>query len=116
MTKPKRTPDIPRAPAARRAWIRYQLTLRGLTFEALARELGVSGTAVRSAATGYPIQRIEMAIADAINVPARTLFPEHYGPDGTRAPDRTKVRNRTAHAAQGNARNGAVHAQTREVV
>ena len=104
MSSTAATPDIPSHPAERRAWIHYQLRLRGLTFRAVARALGVSHQAVSLAALGTPSARIEAALAKAISVPPARLFPEHYAANGRRIPVAM------ATSRKGTRQAGAVHA------
>lgn len=97
------TPDIPKNPAEKRAWIQYQLRLKGTNFRALGLEIGVSQTAVSRAAAGYPMQDVERAIADAIGIAHATLFPEHFRDNGERIPAaRPRRRKSTPPSSQRN--------------
>lgn len=78
--------DIPKKPAERRAWIAYQLRLRGASFRALARQHDYSHTAFSNVAKGLPNEAIEALLAAIIGVPAKALFPEHYRDSGERIP------------------------------
>ena len=71
-------------PGKRRAWVQYQLKVKGRSLASLARELGV----VRHApghALAKPYPRMEHAIAEAIGIPVQVLFPERYFPNGERS-------------------------------
>lgn len=73
--------DIPLEPAQRWEWIKYQLRARGTSLAKLARELGVSDTAVKNTKrTAYP--RMERAIAKALGLKPVDLWPERWNADG----------------------------------
>ncbi|WP_169833521.1 helix-turn-helix domain-containing protein [Methylobrevis pamukkalensis] len=78
------TPQIPEKPAERRAWIKFQLELRGTTFTGLAAELGVTLQAVSNTAFGRPNNRVEARLAQEIGVPQAALFSEHFDSNGQR--------------------------------
>lgn len=116
MSKPINT-EVPKEPAARRAWILYQLKLRGLSFRQLARTVGVSQPAL-SAACLAPNIHLEPVIAEAIGLTAQELFPERWCSETgrrltqTRAPARGRVRsssplNTTPTGDAGQCQNGA---------
>lgn len=95
--------DIPKNPAERRAWIQYQLRLRGTNFRALGREIGVSQQAVSQAAAGYPMEDVERSIAEAIGIAHASLFPEHFRENGERIPAaRPRRRKSTPPSSQRN--------------
>ena len=71
------TISIPQNPTERREWIKYQLRLRGSSFSALARELGVHRSAV-SLAMMQSSSRIEVAIAEKLDLTPAQLWPERY--------------------------------------
>lgn len=74
--------EIPISPALRWEWIKYQLRTRGSSLAMLARDLEVSGTAVKNAKrTAYP--RMERAIAEALGLEPFDLWPERWNADGT---------------------------------
>lgn len=75
--------DIPKEPAKRRAWVQMQLRWRGESFSSLARQHGVSREAV-SQALLIPSYSLECAIAKALGLDARDLFPERYDASGRR--------------------------------
>ena len=72
--------EPPKNPAERKAWIKYQLDLRGLNFASLARQHGLTRTCVIGALYG-PYPRMERIIAEAIGVEPSTLWPERYAND-----------------------------------
>lgn len=92
MTISQTTLDIPKNPAERRAWICFQLRLRGTSLRAIARRLGVSQQAVSNALM-TPSSHIEPAIAEAIGLTAQQLFPERFDDAGNRLP-RTRPQHR----------------------
>lgn len=77
------TLDVPRNPAERRAWVCYQLRLRGDSLSAIARRIGVSHQAVSNAMM-TPSKDIEQAIAEAIGLTPEQLFPEWFDAAGKR--------------------------------
>ena len=77
------TKKLFRDPAKRRAWVVYQLNLRGESLASLARRYGLDRkTPGRALSVPYP--RMERAIAEAVGVPVHILFPERYAPNGER--------------------------------
>ncbi|MCA0303513.1 MAG: helix-turn-helix domain-containing protein [Proteobacteria bacterium] len=99
----KATDGIPKNPTARRAWVGYQLKLRGTTFAELARQEGVSGSAVRFALL-VPSYHLEEVIAGALGLTARDLFPERFDATGRRLGP-IRPRYRKARPAEGNVQN-----------
>lgn len=83
MTNENTTLDIPKEPASRRAWVIYQLRVRGLSLSQLAADIGVSQQAM-SEALMRPSSHIEPVIAKAIGVSVEQLFPERYDAAGNR--------------------------------
>lgn len=77
------TLDIPKEPAVRRAWVIYQLRVRGLSLSQLAKEVGVSQQAM-SEALMRPSSHLEPVIAEALGVAVEQLFPERFGAAGNR--------------------------------
>lgn len=82
----------PSSPTARRAWVIYQLRLRGRSLTSLARENGVTAQAVSNALV-LPSSHLEKVIAGALGLSVPALFPERFSPNGqrltfTRAPER----------------------------
>ncbi len=95
MTKDRTTLDIPKNPAERRAWVVYQLRIRGLSLKALGHEVGVTQQAMSAALTG-PNFHLEPVIAAALGLTAQQLFPERFTPSGrrighTRPPMRKRI-------------------------
>jgi Ner family transcriptional regulator len=74
--------EVPLDPTQRWEWIKYQLRAKGTSLAKLARELGVSDTAVKNAKrTAYP--RMERAIAKALGLKPIDLWPERWNSNGT---------------------------------
>lgn len=61
----------------RRVWIKAMLELRGSSFAAIARELGVTRGAVRHA-QDRPYPRMERAIAEKLGFTPKDIWPERY--------------------------------------
>ncbi len=72
---------MPRDPAQRWEWIKYQLRLKGSSTADLARQLGVTDRAIRAVKT-TPYPRMERAIAKALGVKPQKLWPERWNSDG----------------------------------
>jgi Ner family transcriptional regulator len=73
--------DIPLDPTQRWEWIKYQLRAHGTSLAKLARELDVSGTAVKNTKrTAYP--RMERAIAKTLGLKPGDLWPERWSTNG----------------------------------
>lgn len=88
-----------------------QLRLRGWSWRAVARDLGVSPQAVQHTASGRPSVPIERSLAARLGVTPQQLFPEHWSPEGRRIP----VERTSLHKAKHSAVSAARHVQTREV-
>jgi Ner family transcriptional regulator len=73
--------DIPQDSQGRRAWIRYQLEARGLSWAELGRRHGVKRNTVL-AVFYNPYPRMERAIAEAIGVRPEQIWPERYDENG----------------------------------
>ena len=106
MTSEPTTLDIPKNPAARRAWICYRLRLRGDSLRQIARRLGVTPQAV-SAALMASSSHIEIAIAEAIGLTAQELFWERFDGQGQRL-SHTRQPQRTTLPCDRNIQDGAV--------
>lgn len=78
------TLDIPKNPAIRRAWIGFQLRIRGLSHRELARREGVSHQAVSQAAAGVGSRHLQETLAEALDLRPQDLFPELYDACGQR--------------------------------
>lgn len=75
--------DVPKEPAIRRAWVIYQLRLRGLSLRRLAKREGVSHNALGHALVA-PSSHIEPVLAKALGLKVRELFPERFDEHGHR--------------------------------
>jgi Ner family transcriptional regulator len=85
--------DVMRDPPKRRAWIIFQLSLKGLSMAAVGREAGVGRQAVyRVFDAQYP--RMEQVLATALGVTPQFLFPERFDKDGKRLSGRGLQKNR----------------------
>lgn len=68
---------VPADPTERKAWIKYQLEIKGSSFADLARETGNSRQTVRkSLDIKYP--KWDRAIADKIGLSVSDIWPERY--------------------------------------
>lgn len=85
--------DVPKEPAKRRAWVIFQLRCRHSSFAKVARNLGVSTSAI-AAAMSVPSERAEQAIAKEIGLRVEALFPERFDEQGNRLPQ-TRPANRS---------------------
>ena len=93
---------IPQKPAHRRAWVKFQLSLKGLSFAALAEQIDVSPQAIKDALL-KPSARIEEEIASAIKVPVEKLFPERFDANGERL-HKVRAAHRTQRPSARNAK------------
>ena len=74
--------DIPLDPANRWEWIKYQLRANGTSLAKLARDLKVTGPAVKNTKrTAYP--RMERAIAKSLGLAPIDLWPERWNTNGS---------------------------------
>lgn len=74
--------EIPTDPSQRWEWIKYQLRTTGKSLAKLARELDVSGAAVKNVKlTAYP--RMEQAIASALGLQPAAIWPERWDLNGS---------------------------------
>lgn len=89
-----------------------QLRLRGLSWSAVARQIGVSTQAVQQTASGRPSVPIERILAAHLGLTPRHLFDEHWTPDGVRIP----VERASLHKAQNSDFAKRRHVQNREAV
>lgn len=93
------TSDIPKNPAVRREWIKFQLRLRGISLRQLGFKAGVTQTAV-SYALIAPQSHLETIIADALGFTPVQLFPERFDAKGNRlSQTRPQQRSTTNRAA-----------------
>lgn len=84
MTVVKTQQDIPHDPRRRRLWIIFQLQSKGKSLSSLAGDEGVSQQAISASAAGNGSSHLQEALAAAIGVTARDLFPEHFDSNGDR--------------------------------
>lgn len=75
--------EVPKEPAIRRAWVLFQLRIRGYSLATIAKELGVSRQTVRLALV-EPRARVEPAIAAKLGLRVQDLFPERFDNTGRR--------------------------------
>jgi lambda repressor-like predicted transcriptional regulator len=68
---------IPEAIDERRAWLRYQLAVAGVTFASIAAELGVS-RCTPHIALWRPYPKMEAIIAAKIGFAPEDIWPERY--------------------------------------
>lgn len=81
MTIDNQTRKLLADPAKRRAWVRYQLTLKGLSMADIARDAGVTRECLYQVfCKTYP--RMEKVVADAVGLPPAVLWPERYDAEG----------------------------------
>jgi len=73
--------NIPKEPAVRREWIKYQLRLKGYSLRQLAREDGVYPN-VPAVALTRTFPKWERIIAGKIGVLPQELWPERYDEQG----------------------------------
>lgn len=96
---------IPLDSAHRRAWIKYQLELRGITLKALSLSNGLFRNSVAQA-LWRPYPHMERIIAEALGMRPEVIWPERYSAMRHPAPrHRTKGRHTadvSPRAAEGN--------------
>src|SRR6266404_9236015 len=95
------TLDVPKEPARRRAWVVYQLRVRGSSLRRLALQERVSVSAIANALV-MPPSHLEQPIAKALGLAVIDLFPEPFDDAGERI-HRTRERQRIS---QPSPRNG----------
>lgn len=91
---------VPKEPAFRRAWLVYQLRLRGWSLRQLASQEGVSYEALARTMV-EPNSHLEPLIARVLGTTVRELFPERFDASGRRL-HRTRERQRSTQRARGN--------------
>jgi len=94
------TVNVPKSPAERRAWIVYQLRIRGASLRRLAAQVGVSPQAMSNALM-LPSSHLEPVIAEALGLTVQQLFPERFDALGTRV-CWTRDQQRSTHHAYRN--------------
>ncbi|KKK65122.1 hypothetical protein LCGC14_2977320 [marine sediment metagenome] len=93
------TASIFHDPRQRALWVLYQLRLRGKNFATIGQELGLSNSNVRDALF-RPNYRVEQKLANILDVPIETLFPERYDAEGNRLVEVRYPEGRAAHRAR----------------
>ncbi|QLJ12706.1 helix-turn-helix domain-containing protein [Pseudomonas putida] len=73
---------IPKDPALRWEWIKFQLRAHDTSLSELARQLGVERNALHNVKR-VPYPRMETAIAKAIGLKPEQIWPERWNSDGT---------------------------------
>lgn len=68
-------------PVKRRAWVRYQLALRGRSLASVAADAGVTRQCLYHVFR-QPYPRMEQVLAKALRVSPADLFPERYDARG----------------------------------
>ena len=91
---------LPKNPAMRRAWLVYQLRLRGLTLSELARREGVSRVAI-SRTMVMPNSHLEPVIAHVLGITPQELFADRFDASGRRLHP-TRERQRITQRRAGN--------------
>jgi Ner family transcriptional regulator len=72
-------------PTKRRAWVIYQLNIKGRTLAGVASDINVERQTLYHAFK-RPYPRMEAAIAESVGLTAQVLFAERYGKDGLPKP------------------------------
>lgn len=62
--------------------VKAALERRNLSLADIARQLGISRNAVRNALYPLRSERVEKAIAEALDLPLWVVFPDRYPPSG----------------------------------
>lgn len=75
--------EVLQKPALRRAWIKYQLELRGYSLRSYAKALGVSHPVISKAFLS-PNSHIEEQLAETLGMQVHVLFPERFDAAGNR--------------------------------
>jgi lambda repressor-like predicted transcriptional regulator len=75
--------EIPKEPAHRRAWVLYQLKIRGLSLRKLGKEWGMYPQSIAHALMA-PSFHTEIALAKVIDLTPQQLFPERFDAAGRR--------------------------------
>lgn len=96
MSNVKTILDVPKEPAVRRAWVIYQLSIRGRSLRQLALSEGVYPQAMSTALVA-PNVHLEPVIAKAIGLTVEQLFPERFDDTGRRIA-RTREKSRSTPA------------------
>lgn len=86
------TLPVPKEPGFRRAWLVYQLRLRGWSLAELARQEGVNYEALARTMV-EPNSHLEPIVARVLGTTVQELFPERFDKNGRRL-HRTRERSR----------------------
>lgn len=89
---------IPKDPAVRWEWIKFQLRARDSSLSKLARKLGVERNALNNVKRS-PYPRMEKAIAEALGYRPEQVWPERYTSDGT--PNRQRAQRNEGSSENG---------------
>lgn len=89
-----RTSDVPKNADTRHSWVLFHFHLRKISLNRLAKEHGVSVSAM-SAAFHRPYLNCEAILAKAMGLKAHELFPERYDAQGNRLPHLIRRGQRT---------------------
>ncbi|MGH6883218.1 MAG: helix-turn-helix domain-containing protein [Hypericibacter sp.] len=105
MIPPLTASDVPKEPAIRRAWIIFQLRIRGWSLSDIAREMGIAPQSARGALL-EPSAHVERALAKKLGLRVQDLFHDRYDPTGrrlhrTRGPDPSRRGDRRNVDSQG---------------
>ena len=74
--------EIPKDPAMRWEWIKFQLRTHGTSLSDLARKLEVERNALHNVKR-LPYPRMESAIAKALGMKPYQIWPDRWAKDGT---------------------------------
>lgn len=97
------TPEVPTNPTVRRAWILYQLRIRGLSLRAVAKDEGVSHQAMSMAMSGGGgSSHLQEVAARLLDLTPQQLWPELYDEATGRRLLNTRPPNRTTRRGGGN--------------
>ena len=105
MKREPTTPEVPTNPTVRRAWIGFQLRIRGLSGRSVAQREGVSQQAWSAAMLGGGgSSHLQEVAAQLLDLTPQQLWPELYDATGRRLLH-TRPPNRTTRHAGGNGKN-----------
>lgn len=104
MKRETTTSEVPTNPTVRRAWIGFQLRIRGLSGRAVALQEGVSQQAFSAAMIGGGSSHLQEVVAQLLDLTPPQLFPELYDASGRRLLN-TRPPNRTTRREGGNGKN-----------
>ena len=75
------TKQLIQDPIKRRAWVKYQIHMQGLTMAKVAAAAGVDRRTLYQVFQ-KPYPRMEKIVAEALGMTPQVLFPERYDADG----------------------------------